>query len=298
MTTHSNGSVEAGIVDSGSVEIGPVEIGPWESTVLHPATSDSVSKAQTVVCVHGFMGSPNDWAPIAVRLAGTRCIALRIPPILSDPQPIAPLSPAGIETAADSLASWLIEHHHASAHLCGYSLGARILVAALARHPELTPRSLTLLAGNPGIADTQRPARLLWDLKNAQLLREQGVERFLSGWYQNDVFSSLRDKPDTLRTLIASKTDQPAEQLAQQVVAYSPARMANYWLALPKLETPTLLLAGELDAKYKHVCEHMAYVMPGARFHTILGAGHTLLTEAPDEVAAQLASFLTEHERA
>lgn len=275
---------------------GAVDIGPWQSTLLQP--TEAPANTPTLICIHGFMGSPDDWSPIARQLLNYRCFALSVPQILSDPEPIAPMAPAGIEAAADALAIWITEHDHTDVHLCGYSLGARILIATLARHPELAPRSLTLLAGNPGLADPQRPARLLWDLQNAQQLRELGTEQFLSTWYQHEVFSSLRDKPDTLRALVEAKADQPAGQLAQQVVAYSPARMTNYWHALPSLTTPTLLLVGEQDQKYTHICQHMAYEMPDAHHRIVPQAGHTMLAETPDAIATELEQFIAEHERA
>lgn len=264
------------------------------------------SQRPALIVLHGFMGSPQDWIPVAAELPAFDVVGGVTPSVLEEilldpackPRVLeAVRAPTGaIEVAADALARALAPIDQRPLHLAGYSMGARIALAVCARHPELPVRSLTLVGGNPGISDLdERLRRLRWDLDQATRLQTLGTARFLSHWYDLALFSSLAFRPALRAELIASRTARDAGALARDIVAYSPARMDDYWLALPKLRVPTLFVAGALDEKYKALMRRAAELVPRGSYSVIESAGHTVLAESPRALAALVAEIVSRH---
>jgi pimeloyl-ACP methyl ester carboxylesterase len=61
---------------------------------------------------------------------------------------------------------------------------------------------------------------------------------------------------------------------------------------LSRLDVPTLLVVGALDAKYVALGERMAAALPRARLAVVPGAGHAVHLERPDAFGALVAEFL------
>ncbi len=63
------------------------------------------------------------------------------------------------------------------------------------------------------------------------------------------------------------------------------------WERLRELSMPTLLIVGELDAKYVAIAHRVAAAVDDARVEVIAGAGHACHLEQPDAVAHLLTSW-------
>jgi pimeloyl-ACP methyl ester carboxylesterase len=61
---------------------------------------------------------------------------------------------------------------------------------------------------------------------------------------------------------------------------------------LRELTMPVLVIAGELDQKYRELGEYMADSIPNAQFRIIPQAGHAPHWECPTETAAAVAEFI------
>jgi pimeloyl-ACP methyl ester carboxylesterase len=62
---------------------------------------------------------------------------------------------------------------------------------------------------------------------------------------------------------------------------------------LGEIDTPTLVLVGDEDVSDMHeIADRLAETMPRARKRLILGAGHVINLEKPDDFAACLLDFL------
>jgi 2-succinyl-6-hydroxy-2,4-cyclohexadiene-1-carboxylate synthase len=64
--------------------------------------------------------------------------------------------------------------------------------------------------------------------------------------------------------------------------------MAPLWDALEGIRVPVDLVAGGLDPTYCEIARRMAARLPRARVAIIDGAGHNVLLERPDALAALL----------
>ena len=66
----------------------------------------------------------------------------------------------------------------------------------------------------------------------------------------------------------------------------------SLWDRLAGLDVPTLLIAGDLDAKYRALASEMACALPNARAVIVPGAGHAVHLEQPQSFAKNVLEFL------
>lgn len=259
-----------------------------------------------LVLLHGFAGSGADWEPVCRALAGRVVIAPDLPghavdavsghrgaggPTASTGAPNSVvtwpdhLSGAGLVTSslADA-ADALVEQLPARFDLAGYSLGGRLALALAVRHPSRVVR-LLIASASPGLQDpTERAVRCDADEAWARVLRTEGLAAFFEQWNAQPLFASRAGKTPT--DWRERRLERDAEGLARAIVGFGPGRQLPLQEALPALRVPTLWLAGELDAKYGAIARQSAALMPHAAWQIVRGAGHDLLVEAPEALAA------------
>jgi 2-succinyl-6-hydroxy-2,4-cyclohexadiene-1-carboxylate synthase len=249
------------------------------SGVADPRPGSGVA-AGRVVLVHGFTQTLAAWGPVAERLA-------RRWPVVRPDLPGHGGS-GGIEVGFAEAAGLLGACGGPGAYV-GYSLGGRLCLRLALDRPDLV-RALVLVGASPGIADpAARAARRDADEALAQAVERDGVEAFLDRWLAGPLFA-------TLPARLAGRDDRlanTADGLAGALRRLGPGVQEPLWDRLPGLRPPTLLLAGELDAKFAGVAAEMAAAIgPAARVALVPGAGHAAHLERPAEVAALVGEFL------
>lgn len=249
----------------------------------------SGARATTAVLLHGFLGSPDDWQPIADRLAGrVPCVA---PPLADHP------TLAALETA-------IRRSVRGPAVLIGYSMGARLALHLLLRDPDRY-RVGVLACGSPGLASAaERAERRRADARLAARLRGLGdteaLRGFLDEWYAQPIFARVRSHacyPSMLERRL--RIDPGA--WAATLTHLGTGALPSLWDELPRLRQPTLVLAGELDARYVTIASRMAArsatLRAALRARLLPDCGHAVLCEKPAEFATQVATFLDEEIR-
>ena len=225
--------------------------------------------AARVTLVHGFLGSPADWADVLANLAAgiaCDCVAL------------ADLGCASVDEASAQLAARL--ERSPCDLLVGYSLGGRIALELAASRPELVPR-LALLAAGMGIEDAnERAVRAGEDDRRAEDLRVHGLERFIDAWYAMPLFADFRGCPAFAATR-ARRLAGNAEFWARCVSGCSAGRTRPRWDALPALASRTVLVVGERDERYAAASERARRIAPELRVETVCASGHALPLESP-----------------
>ena len=207
-----------------------------------------------------------------------------------DPDLAAEAAP-DFQTALDRLAAELRAAHLGPLHLCGYSLGARVALGLLVRHPELFSRA-TLIAVHPGLTDAEeRRERAAADERWAELLESQGLAEFLKKWAQQPLFNTQAALPAAVlaaQDAVRRRHSEKGLALALRVLGL--AQMPDYTAALPTLHLPVRLVVGAHDAKFLALAERAAALLPQAAVLPVPGVGHNVLLEAPDAVCAALAA--------
>jgi 2-succinyl-6-hydroxy-2,4-cyclohexadiene-1-carboxylate synthase len=230
-----------------------------------------------VALVHGFLGSPADWADVLARLS---------PGIACDCVPLVELGCASVADAARALAARL-ERSPCDA-LVGYSMGGRIALELAATRPELAPR-LVLLAASPGLDDeAERARRAVEDDARAEEILRDGLDAFVERWYRLPIFAPFAVHPSFSAARLR-RAQGEAAFWSRCVAACSPARGTPRWSALPALAPRTTFVAGALDERYAAYAararDMTSALAPALRVEIIAGAGHVLPLEAPDACA-------------
>jgi len=197
------------------------------------------------------------------------------------------------EEEVDRLAAEIRRTGAAGAHLCGYSLGARVALGLLARHAFLFSGA-TLISVHPGLVDTrERAERAGRDEHWCRLLLRGGIATFVEAWEVQPLFSS---RTALSRSQLAAQHQvRMAHSLSGLVSALRVlglAQMPNYRGALAGPGLPVRLLVGELDSKFLAIGRELSLSAGRVDLQIVPGAGHDLLVEAPEQVATMLTRAL------
>lgn len=200
--------------------------------------------------LHGFLGSPEVWGDVQ----GIR---------LTEP-PIAASWHAHLALIAERLGPVDV--------VVGYSLGARLALGLVAE--AHVPRAV-LISVNPGISDTERPARRAADAAWAARFRMEPLADVLDAWEAQPLFagSSRADRR-------AQRLALDPEQCARSLEVLGLAEMPDYRGAI---DDRIRLIAGADDAKFVAI----ARTLP-APLELIAGSGHDPTSDQPAALRAAI----------
>ena len=174
--------------------------------------------------------------------------------------------------------------------LCGYSLGGR-LALSLCRHLlALEPdRILGLIVESShtgGLTDHERRQRWLHDQQWAARFATETMLDILPDWYRQPVFSGLSQVQ--IDRLIDQKKSVSATVSAQQMLAFSVARQADYTHFLQGMTLPFYYVSGKRDHKYTCLGQTL-----GERHHIVADhCGHNVHFEDPQWFATTLTQLI------
>jgi len=218
----------------------------------------------TTLLLHGFGATPRAFDPMLLGAGETPVV-----------RPTIDGEGGSFEGEVDRIASLLAPAPHT---VFGYSMGGRIALGLLARHPQKVGR-LVLASANPGLEEDERPRRRQLDAKRAADVRAGGMSAFFARWDEQPLFSR-RPTPD--------RSGLSTDTIARILTRLSPGDMPSHWSVLAGSSVPLTYLAGEHDPKYCKVAERVAELRPDARVRIVPGADHDVLGCAPEIVREEL----------
>jgi 2-succinyl-6-hydroxy-2,4-cyclohexadiene-1-carboxylate synthase len=246
-----------------------------------------------LLLLHGFTGSAATWAPLIGALPPHfHAIA---PDLIGHGRSDSP--PAAeryrMERCVADLLALLDALEIARADVLGYSMGGRVALHLAVVAPERVS-ALVLESSSPGIADaTERQARSAADEALAELIERAGLAAFVERWERLPLFASQASLPeDTRARLHTQRLRNNPLGLANSLRGMGTGQQESLWDRLAELNIPTLLLAGELDAKYCALAGAMHALLPGARTMIMPGAGHAVHLEQPQAFGKNVLEFL------
>jgi 2-succinyl-6-hydroxy-2,4-cyclohexadiene-1-carboxylate synthase len=237
-----------------------------------------------LVLLHGFLGAPAAWDAVLAALPDHGPVSR---PWLPGHGP-APAAPANWESAAQSIADSV----PAGAVLAGYSLGARLALAATLARPGRA-RATLLIGGHVGLATAaERAERAALDGQRAAALRGGGLAAFVAAWEALPLFASQCALPAALQARQrAVRLAHDPQALAWAFEVAGLAQMPDLRAAVAAAHQPLCFLTGGLDTRFGALAASLAR-LPWVAHRSVPGAGHNLLLEAPAAVAASLAELM------
>ncbi len=248
-------------------------------------------RGPVVVCLHGFLGGPDDWSEFAVALAARR-------PGIGVAAPALPMLWAGgiVPPArlAGDLEQALMHEGVSSAILAGYSMGGRAGLEITLRKPERFPEFVGISTTGGLETFGERQERRATDSRLAARMRSGNWREFLDYWWRQPVFCSPKRDLDPPSDYLTTRLRLNPSLMADWLEAWSPGRLESQWENLARYRGRTLWIAGSEDSKYVRESRRLNQTCIDSRSVVIAGCGHQLLREAPKELAFAVESFISE----
>jgi len=228
--------------------------------------SDPVSP---IIALHGNLGSPDDWSGLS--LPGLRAVDLWA------------FSSLSFAEFADELATTMTEGLEKPV-IAGYSLGGRLALHAMARHPERWSGAI-ILSAHPGLCCTEdRIARRVSDEIWARDARKMEWGTFLEKWNRQTVL----DGGGGFATLSQLALESRREAIACAFESWSLGRQEDLRRSLSSFQSPVRWITGERDEKFTRLGAEMGGVFERFNHAVIPGCGHRLLHEGAGVLARLL----------
>jgi len=237
-----------------------------------------------VAAFHGFSLTGEQFAPI-----GSHSIQLYAPDLPGHGS--TRIDPVDVPTTVATLGAWLRSFDN-SVPLLGYSQGGRIALLVALEYPNLVER-LVLVSTSPGISsEVDRERRRGRDETLADRIEAIGVEAFLDEWLERSITGTSHVSEEVRNADRKTRAENTAAGLASALRGYGQGVQPFVGDRLEELEMPVLTISGERDDKYAHLAVEIAASTLNGQHLSIPGAGHNVVLEAPEELAAILAGFV------
>lgn len=243
-------------------------------------------EGRRVVFVHGVGASLESWDGVVSCLGeGFRTLRYDLRGHGNSEKTPGPYS---LDMFVDDLRDVVAEHGWTSFHLVGFSLGGLIAQGFVLRYPQKV-RSLTIVSSVAGRTPEERErvlerARTLLT-SGAGVHTASSVER----WFTEE-FRAAHPEVVQQRVQRSMRNDPASYAAAYQVLAE-----CDLLDRLHEVEVPALVMTGENDTgSTARMASAMASRIRNSRLHILPRLKHSVLLEAPDQVAAQLRPFIEE----
>jgi 2-succinyl-6-hydroxy-2,4-cyclohexadiene-1-carboxylate synthase len=256
---------------------------------LHVVSS---GEGPPLLLLHGFTGSLSTWDYFRSRLDSSfRVIAADLP---GHGQSSIPENPErySLDRLSTDLAKVLDGLEIESAAVFGYSMGGRAALRFALNEPTRLG-ALILESTTPGIDEASRAQRAAADGLLADMIERDGVAAFVARWERLPLWNTQARMPDAGRQALHNqRIANDPRGLANSLRGAGSAADPAVTTRLGEIQTPTLILTGELDTKYIEIGRMLQSGIPNAEMQIIPDAGHAIHLERSDAVIDAVQGFL------
>jgi 2-succinyl-6-hydroxy-2,4-cyclohexadiene-1-carboxylate synthase len=244
-----------------------------------------------ILFLHGFMGDSNEFNE-AISLLSNKfcCLAVDLPGhgktrILGGEESYT------MSNTALALINLLEQLTIKSCCLVGYSMGGRLALYLNLHFPQYFSK-VVLESASPGLkTQGDQLKRIQQDFELAHQLEKSDLITFLSNWYNQPLFASLKKHPD-FETLIANRLQNNPLELAKSLRNLSTGCQPSLWEKLKRNKNAMLLLVGEYDMKFIALNSEMTRLCNCAKLEIVSRCGHNIHFENPNAFVETVKSFL------
>ena len=241
--------------------------------------------AATLVMLHGFTGSKENWYPLAAKLRGRyRMLVPDLPGWGASER--KPEDDYGFVAQAERVADFIrAQSPGKPVVLLGHSMGGGIAALVAARHPELVAKVGLLDAAGVRFNDNQFGLDVLAGSNPFAVTDALSLRRYIDIVFHREDAKPWIPWPASRGLIAKRKQDAAFEQAVLERIGRGPERFAP-GEAAASIRQPALLLWGRQDAVIDpSALDLYAALMPQARTLLVDDAGHMALMEQPLTVA-------------
>ncbi|WP_121967549.1 2-succinyl-6-hydroxy-2,4-cyclohexadiene-1-carboxylate synthase [Leptolyngbya sp. BC1307] len=264
-----------------------------ENHTLYYTTAGKATDPPLLI-LHGFLGSHLDFAATLPALSEHfYCITPDLP---GHGQTLTAPGSYTFPTTTKTLLSLLDHLSITRTHLLGYSMGGRLALYLVCHFPERF-RRVVLESASPGLKTAaERRQRVKKDEAIAHQLETMSLSDFLTQWYTNPLFLSLKNFPEHYEVMLRCRQANDPIELSYALRGFSTGRQPSLWHQLSHISSPLLLLVGTLDHKFAIINRSMlAHYQRNRATQAVLKAcecGHNIHREAPNTYSQIVSNFL------
>lgn len=246
-----------------------------------------------ILFLHGFTGCAEVWDEIVAGLSSDfRCIRVDLPGHGGTQSPSA-FTNFQMDAVCESLDEMLSSLEVGRTNVWGYSMGGRLALHFALRYPGRIQR-LVLESASPGIADPEaRRERAAEDNELADQIEAKGIPWFVEEWLKRPLFASLQNLPEEKQARGRQlRQRNQAAGLAASLRGMGTGAQEPLHDRLSSVTSPTMILAGEYDVKFRAIGLQMAGLIPLVLYCLIPHAGHAPSWEQPESCVRAVRDFL------
>lgn len=249
---------------------------------------------QSILFLHGFGGSSNDWKEIFSLLDSEfQLIAIDLPGFgkSSKPRKDKFYQTDFLVQLIDEI---LCALKLADVVLAGYSMGGRLALQFASKHPGKV-KALILESSSPGIkTKSEQHLRIKSDAELISFINRNSLNDFFTFWQNLPLFETQKNLPvKKQQVILADKIKSNSKiGIIKSLENFGQGKMEDLWKELSRIKIPALLLSGALDTKYTSIQQEMDELLPNSTHKIIEGAGHNLGLEKPEVFVNLIRGFL------
>ena len=172
--------------------------------------------------------------------------------------------------------------------ILGYSLGGRLALHALLDQPQQW-RAAIIVSAHPGYNTGQeKTTRLRIDKWWAGQFENEPWEQVLSDWNAQSIFQGRPFPFSRQEHQFARKN------LSEQLKTWSLGVQENLSDAIRSVQIPILWICGDLDIKFKNICQKLLFTHRQSRIKIVDDAWHRVPWERPEIFIQLIKSFIQE----
>lgn len=251
-----------------------------------------IANASTIVMIHGFTGSKENWYPVARELRGRYRIVIPDLPGwgASERKPDADY---GFVAQAERVAAFI---HAVSPNkpvvLLGHSMGGGIAALVAARYPQLVARVGLLDAAGVRFRDNRFGEEVLAGKNPFAVTDEASLHAYLDVLFDDKTKAPVIPWPASVGYIRQRRVDAAFEQSVLDEIGRGPQRFLPGAAAVD-IHQPALLLWCKQDAVIDaSALDLYAARIPQARKVLLDGCGHMSITEQPHNVAVAVEQLI------
>lgn len=247
----------------------------------------------TLFFLHGFLGNCNDFQE-AISLLSDQfyCLAVDLPGH-GKTQVFGGEEYYTMEKIAQGLISFLQALNINQCALVGYSMGGRLALYLALHFPEYFSKVI-LESTSCGLkTQAERNQRIEHDFNLAKKLETESFLLFLTRWYAQPLFVSLKKHPH-FEMMLESRLQSNPLELAKSLRNLSTGCQPSLWTKIQENLIPLLLLVGERDPKFISINAEIASLCDFAQLEIVSNCGHNIHRENVNQFVEKSRIFLLE----